>query len=187
MQVFAATDNILSALQFQTSQQAHANVGMSLAFGRRTRAQQRALWQEDPSAEPSEQDGQPEAKPQKKAAQPAHQAVEEATPAPTQPTPQATATAPLNRFVVVSGTARTAQGGDAVKGIQADVFARLEDGTEKFVQTQFFFNGIVQIQLERGKSYRVSVSKNGVGKAETLISAAELEGKNVVEKVFIFQ
>lgn len=187
VQVFAATDNILSALQFQTSQQAHANVGMSLAFGRRTRAQQRALWQEDPSAEPSEQDGQPEAKPQKKAAQPARQAVEDPTPAPTQPTPQATATAPLNRFVVVSGTARTAQGGDAVKGIQADVFARLEDGTEKFVQTQFFFNGIVQIQLERGKSYRVSVSKNGVGKAETLISAAELEGKNVVEKVFIFQ
>ena len=141
------------------------------------------MWQEDPSAEPSEQDGES----QKKAAQPARQAVEEPTPAPTQPTPQATATAPLNRFVVVSGTARTAQGGDAVKGIQADVFARLEDGTEKFVQTQFFFNGIVQIQLERGKSYRVSVSKNGIGKAETLISAAELEGKNVVEKIFIFQ
>ncbi|MFM8363376.1 MAG: hypothetical protein ACKOA4_11825, partial [Haliscomenobacter sp.] len=133
-----------------------------------------------------EQDGRPEAKPQKKAAQPARQAVEEATPASTRPEAQSPATEPLNRFVVVNGTARTAQGGDTIKGIQADVFARWEDGTEKFVQTQFFFNGIVQIQLERGKSYRISVSKNGVGKAETLVSAAELEGKNVVEKVLSF-
>ncbi len=187
VQVFAATDNILSALQFQTSKQAHANVGMSLSFGRRTRAQQQVLWREPLSSEPEDgsakQEVQPKAKPQKEA-RPLRQPMREA---PRMDTPPATATVPLNRFVVVSGTARTSPGSDPVQGVKADVFVQLEDGTEKFVQTQFFFNGMVQVQLERGKNYRISVSKNGVGKAEALVSAVELEGKNTLEKVFLFQ
>ena len=65
VQVFAATDNILSALQFQRSKQAHASVGMSLSFGRRTRAQQQALWQEPTADAPAEQEISPKAKPQK--------------------------------------------------------------------------------------------------------------------------
>jgi hypothetical protein len=40
---------------------------------------------------------------------------------------------------------------------------------------------------DRRAYYRISVSKNGVGKAEALVSAVELEGKNTLEKVFLFQ
>ncbi len=57
LQIFLASDNILSAVSFQNANNAHANLGLSLAFGRRTREEQLALWNgEDPGEETEESD-----------------------------------------------------------------------------------------------------------------------------------
>ncbi|MBK8880173.1 MAG: hypothetical protein IPN74_17090 [Haliscomenobacter sp.] len=56
LQIFLASDNILSAVSFQNAKNAHANLGLSLAFGRRTREEQLALWNGEDSGEEMEED-----------------------------------------------------------------------------------------------------------------------------------
>jgi hypothetical protein len=41
--------------------------------------------------------------------------------------------------------------------------------------------------LDRDRSYRVQVYKNGVGKQSVLLSASALEGKNQVEQQFVLE
>jgi hypothetical protein len=55
IQIFAATDNLPAALNWQKASNVHINAGLSLSFGNRTRAEQLAMW-EQPEAEGEEEE-----------------------------------------------------------------------------------------------------------------------------------
>lgn len=179
-QVFLASDNFLSAFRFQSSRNAHVNAGMSLSFGRRTRAEQQALWEPSEDSTTLEENRSFEEESMKKQAQPkTYKAREQAQVNRVEPVAPAPA---LNRFVLLSGTVVLASSRELIKGVQVDVFRRNADGQETMSQTQYFFNGAIQLSLERNQRYRIVVYKNGVGRQEIFLSEGDLEGKNSIER-----
>jgi outer membrane biosynthesis protein TonB len=222
LQIFLASDNILSAVSFQNAQNAHANLGLSLAFGRRTREEQLALWNGADAGEETEDDDElaslwkeleetaetgPKAtrpdketsKPAKAAKQPKQktpppaktapqkEAVEPAA-APVQPTPRPSAAAPatgLKRYFTLLGSAQAASSGAPITSIQVDAFVQLPGGTEQLASTNSFFNGSIQVLLEREKTYRIVVRKPQYASQEFTLTPSDMEGKNSMERVFI--
>lgn len=223
LQIFLASDNILSAVSFQNAKNAHANLGLSLAFGRRTREEQLALWNgEDSGEETDEGDDElaslwknleenaetgPAASPQEKETErppkatkqpkektapsvktvPQEEAVEPAA-APSQPTLRPSAAVPatgLKRYFTLMGTAQSAGSGAQITSIQVDAFVQMPGGTEQLASTNSFFNGSIQVLLEREKTYRIVVRKPQYTSQELTITPSDMEGKNSMERVFV--
>lgn len=199
VQVFAASDNISSAFRFEQSQRAHVNFGMNLSFGRRTKAEQQALWKpivEEEEAFTELVEEEQELKPAKPARTKNTSRVNQPKAENTMPEertdkPQDASTpnpsASLTRYVTLVGNAKAQATGELVKGVQVDVFVRRADGTEQFLQTHHFFNGSINIPLERDRAYRIQAYKNGIGKQAILLNASALEGKNQLEQQFILE
>lgn len=222
LQIFLASDNILSAVSFQNAQNAHANLGLSLAFGRRTREEQLALWNGADAGEETEDDdelaslwkeleetaetGPKATRPDKETSKPAKAAKQpkQKTPppaktapqkeavgpaaAPVQPTPRPSAAAPatgLKRYFTLLGSAQSASSGAPITSIQVDAFVQLPGGTEQLASTNSFFNGSIQVLLEREKTYRIVVRKPQYASQEFTLTPSDMEGKNSMERVFI--
>jgi outer membrane biosynthesis protein TonB len=222
LQIFLASDNILSAVSFQNAQNAHANLGLSLAFGRRTREEQLALWNGADAGEETEDDdelaslwkeleetaetGPKATRPDKETSKPAKAAKQpkQKTPppaktapqkeavgpaaAPVQPTPRPSAAAPatgLKRYFTLLGSAQAASSGAPITSIQVDAFVQLPGGTEQLASTNSFFNGSIQVLLEREKTYRIVVRKPQYASQEFTLTPSDMEGKNSMERVFI--
>lgn len=222
LQIFLASDNILSAVSFQNAQNAHANLGLSLAFGRRTREEQLALWNGADAGEETEEDdelaslwkeleetaetGPKATRPDKETSKPAKAAKQpkQKTPppaktapqkeavgpaaAPAQPTPRPSAAAPatgLKRYFTLLGSAQAASSGAPITSIQVDAFVQLPGGTEQLASTNSFFNGSIQVLLEREKTYRIVVRKPQYASQEFTLTPSDMEGKNSMERVFV--
>ena len=222
LQIFLASDNILSAVSFQNAQNAHANLGLSLAFGRRTREEQLALWNGADAGEETEDDdelaslwkeleetaetGPKATRPDKETSKPAKAAkqpkqktpppaktapqkeADEPAAAPAQPTPRPSAAAPatgLKRYFTLLGSAQAASSGAPITSIQVDAFVQLPGGTEQLASTNSFFNGSIQVLLEREKTYRIVVRKPQYASQEFTLTPSDMEGKNSMERVFV--
>lgn len=188
-QVFLASDNFLSAFRFQSSQNAHVNVGMNLSFGRRTRAEQQKHWAGSEGTSttddmPGVLESTPMDKVEKVPKEGKRERQKDEVQEPTNQVETVSPAATLNRFVMVSATVSQASSQELLKGIQVDVFQQRADGQEQMSQTQYFFNGAIQLSLERNQSYRIVVYKNGVGRQELFLPATVLEGKNTMELQF---
>jgi hypothetical protein len=188
IQIFAATDDILSALRVPDVDYVHANAGISLSFGRRTRTAQLALFN---PAFAEQAPRTPKPKPEKAAALPPPQAKSEKNIAPPKPvkekpveakpveeTPTVSIpAATLNQYCTFRASAKDQQTKAPVNSVQVNIYAL--DGTqEELVFTRYFFSGNIEVPLERQRDYRIVIRHNAYQEATIRIDKADLARSN---------
>lgn len=205
IQVFAATDNLPAALNWQAASNVHINAGLSLSFGNRTRAEQLAMWEqpeeevevEEENVEESvvensprrkKQDIPQEEEPDTEAPKQTRKdnqdkknlAVEKDRKSNTTDTPSTTSEPEivLRRYFALRGTAKDPSTGEVLKGVRVDAYVQLTDGGQQLAFTRNFFTGEFEVLMERDKTYRVIIHKDAFFDYEITVTPQQMQDKN---------
>ncbi|MBK7873486.1 MAG: hypothetical protein IPJ74_23885 [Saprospiraceae bacterium] len=189
LQIYFASDNFLPIFNLEKAKNAQFNAGINLAFGRMTREEQLALWQDSTGvaedfpmekpivvedAEPSEKTVKPEKQSKTKQAK-----VEETAKPVAETAPAAEELKPYLSFI---GAARNAENGAALPGITIEVYRSLPGGGEELALINSFLDGNIKVTLQRSKDYRIIVKKPGFADREIRVNAADMAGENELRK-----
>ncbi len=192
-QIFAASDNILSAFNLSNARNVQLNSGLNLTFGRLTREEQLQNWRRkvpdialkskrDPISAPSETASKPAvAKAENQPETQREDTKEIKTKSRTTPAPAPVEEA-LKPYLSLLGTARSGTDGSALTGVGVEVYRVTPDGREELALITSFLDGNIKVPLQRDFSYRVVVKKPGYFDQEMRVSAAETAAKNEVRK-----
>lgn len=203
VQIFAATDNLPAALNWQKAANVHINAGLSLSFGNRTRAEQLAMW--EPSEEEEEETTEEESIAQEipkikkqglfgkenaetSKPQPSQQekqdkkdrAAENARKSNSKDAPEVTPEPEivLRRYFSLRGTVKDLSSGEPLKGVRVDAYIQLPDGGQQLAFTRNFFTGEFEVLMERNKTYRVIIHKDAFFDYEITITPQQMQDKN---------
>ncbi|MDX1939274.1 MAG: DUF5723 family protein [Saprospiraceae bacterium] len=188
LQIYFASDNFLPIFNLEKAKNAQFNAGVNLAFGRVTREEQLAFWQdsigvaEDFPIEEAAKDTKPsqEIRKPEKQVKTNRANAEETSETPVTPVP--TVTEELKPYLAFIGTARNAETGAVVSGVSIEVYRSVTGGGEELALINSFLDGNIKATLQRSKDYRIVVKKPGFADREIRIGAADMLGKNEVKK-----
>ena len=205
IQIFAATDNLPAALNWQKASNVHINAGLSLSFGNRTRAEQLAMWQ--PSEEEEEEEeameeeviaqDTPKSKkqgllrkenaetskprpPQQEKQDAKDLAAEKDRKSNSKDVPEVTPEPEivLRKYFSLRGTAKDISSGELLKGVRVDAYIQLPDGGQQLAFTRNFFTGEFEVLMERNKTYRVIIHKDAFFDYEITVTPQQMQDKN---------
>jgi hypothetical protein len=189
VQIYVASDNIISAFKAQNAKNIHGNVGINLNFGRKTRAERIAEFTPKLSPADSLKMAMEEQEKLKKA--------EDKKQGKTDTAPNATAAAvaannnkpnpatglpPLGPSVNFKGVVMNEESKEILLNTMLEVYRQKTDGSQELVLNRNFYNGNLGTLLLRDQSYKLVVKKNGFLDQEVLISTADMTNMAVIEK-----
>lgn len=198
LQIYAASDNVASAVNLGNARNAHVNVGINLVFGRgktktdvamqdSTLADSTLIASVDSSDQKKEK-----ARPEKVKKEKTTVAKTKEQPEPVKTTPATVSTpvvvaAPtLRPWVNLRGTTYNASSKELMTGVTVELYQKQSD---REILAYVRGNPGIDIlaPMERNREYRVVVKKNGYKPTETTISLDELAGVAELKKEFFLE
>ncbi len=186
VQLYVASDNILSALKPQQSKNVHGNVGINLNFGRKTRADRLAEFQPKLTAEDSLKMAMKEQEKLKKAEdkKPGTSSSTSATASTPKPNANARNTdlPPAGPSVTFKGVVMNEESKEILLSTLLEVYRQKNDGGQELVLSRNFYNGNLGALLQKDQTYKLVVKKNGFLDQELTVTPSDMGSGPLIEK-----
>lgn len=182
VQLYVASDNILSALKPQQSKNVHGNVGINLNFGRKTRADRIAEFTPKLTAEDSLKMAMKEQEKQEK--KQGSTSSTSTTASTTKPNPNARNTdlPPVGPTINFKGVVMNEESKEILLSTLLEVYRQKNDGGQELVLSRNFYNGNLGALLQKDQTYKLIVKKSGFLDQELIIGPTDMGNNSVIEK-----
>lgn len=200
-QLYFASDNIFSAFQLTKSDNLAISTGMNFVFGRTNlkRKKKKKKFKKPVEETLTSEDrlmdellnGGEEDTPAEEEATVAEEEVEEPeaaaaeeTEEPEEETPADEEEEPESKEVVLNGIAVDDKTNEKLTGLSIEFYRVKSDGSREVLLFHSFYNGNINLQVDKDFDHIIVINKQGYGKKEFKINRNEVKGRSMVNKQF---
>lgn len=195
VQIYLASDNVLSVINPTNTRSAHIHAGINLNFGRKTREERLAEW-----AHPTDSTALAVALPvdsslaktktkEKDPTQPSKAEGKKPEKAQGQSSPAQPATAPaaaaLKPTVDYKAEVLNAESKEVLLSVLVEVYLLADGRAPQLVLSRSFYNDNIGATLQRDQTYRIVFKKTGFATKEVVIGPAEMSGKAMIKEEYL--